>query len=49
MPKKEFDRVLEVYLTEGFLRVEEWEEMDDLQKMIIQAIKRARNRLKNKN
>jgi len=48
MSDKEYNRVLEVYLTEGYLRVEEWERMDDTQQYVIQAIKRARKRLKAK-
>lgn len=46
MPDKEYNRVLETYLTDGYLRAEEWEAMSDLQQTIIQAIKRARKRLK---
>jgi uncharacterized membrane-anchored protein len=49
MPDKDFNRVLEVYLVEGWMTPEDYEAMDSNQIMIVQAIKRARQRLKNRN
>jgi len=45
---KDFNRVLEKYLVEGYMDCEEYEEMDEGQIFVIQSIKRARARLKNK-
>jgi hypothetical protein len=49
MSEKEFNRVLEVYLTEGWMQSEEYEAMDDMQRYVVQAIKRARARIKRRN
>lgn len=48
MPDKDFNRVLEKYLTEGYMDCEEYEAMNEIQVIIIQAIKRARKRIKAK-
>lgn len=48
MEKKKFNGVLEAYLTENYMTCDDYEEMDEMQVMIIQAIKRARARLKAK-
>lgn len=48
MDKKDFDRVLEQYLVEGWISSEDYEKMDEMQTYVIQAIKRARSRIKNR-
>lgn len=46
MDSKNFNRVLDKYLTEGIMLSEEYEMMEDEQKLIIQTIKRALKRIK---
>ena len=48
MTDKEFNLVLEKYLVEGFVSSDEYERMNEVQVIIIQAIKRARKRIKAK-
>ena len=46
MTEREFNKALEAYLTEGYITCEDYEGMNDYQVYTIQAIKRARKRLK---
>lgn len=48
LEKKDFDRVLDRYLTEQTMEVAEYEAMSMAQQEIVQIIKRSRNRIKNK-
>ena len=48
MVEKEFNNVLEKYLVEGYMTPDEYERMDEGQVFIIQAIKRARKRIKSR-
>jgi hypothetical protein len=48
MEKLEFNDVLDNYLTTGNMLTDDYEALDEEQKMIIQTIKRAFKRLTNK-
>jgi hypothetical protein len=45
MKDREFNKVLDKYLTEGTMLSEDYENLDDLQKYVIQSLKRAFKRI----
>jgi hypothetical protein len=44
MERKNWNKVLDKYIAEHHLTVEEWEEMNEIQKTIIQEIKKSNKR-----
>lgn len=45
MEQKEWNRLLDRYLTENVMSSDEWERLDDMQKIIINEIKKSLKRL----
>lgn len=45
MEQKEWNHLLDRYLTENVMSSDEWEKLDDMQKIIINEIKKAFKRI----
>lgn len=45
---KEWNKILDTYLIEGKMDMEDYNSLDDTQKLIINEIKKSINRIKNK-
>ena len=48
MSDKDFNSVLDKYLVEGYMSSEDYEKLNEVQLIIVQAIKRARKRIQAK-